>query len=860
MNTFHPFRLRLLAAAFSVGLGLAACNDEDVPVPQTEAGEQETELPDAWHDQRRTQPYPKETNEIVLNPPPFIVPEAMKTGERLQFALSRSASFAEDSTQVSEARPWCMYSPHRMLEPGTWYWRFRQADASGTSQGEWSAAYSFEIKPDIPVFVTPGAETFLESLPTCRLRLYCFLDADAEAARPDITSHEEYGKLIHRANTAIMYDYAGDPNPYDWDVTDKTKGYIHNLYQAAYLLPGNTTYKEKLAEVLRLMLSTPVSDDVLFRSNFASTNIAVIYAECYDMAYDLLTSAERTQAEAMMFRILSFYYPIQLGQEENHIFDNHFWQHNMRILFQCALLLHDHPQYGAYCREVLEYYYELWATRAPNGGFNLSGHWANGTGYFTANVMTLWYMPMLFNHLTDTDFLEHPWYQNAGKALVYSWPPNSVSAGFGDGGESDGTPDRQRVGFADFLARETGDGYASWYASQCATARVEDINLRFYRMVRRKSYEGSTLPAYAPKMAWYRDIGEVDIHSNLGGSDNMTLSFRSGPYGTNSHMGGNQNSFNLIFRGDYIYRIGGYYVGSGNRAYDLMCYRHSRGNNTILVNGIGQSFSQSSYGQVLRAMSGMNMAYCLGDASMAYRDTTTETRWVEAFQEAGLTQSVENGFGRTPLTKYRRHILVLYPRTVLIYDDLAASEPVTWQWMLHSPVQFSIRKDGNVLETVNEEQGFRTVTQQFSDLPPEMTQTDQTLVPITETPDPDYPPLWHLTSAYGSCATNRILTVIQVCADDEEPRAVRREGNVFRIGEYTVKAEMDGSLPAALTASSTGTRAVFSYSAENPVIEGSVYLRRTPYSALLYDEQNGSYAVTEQSDYVPADTRASVGR
>ena len=386
MNTFHPFRLRLLAAAFSVGLGLAACNDEDVLVPQTEAGEQETELPDAWHDQRRTQPYPKETNEIVLNPPPFIVPEAMKTGERLQFALSRSASFAEDSTQVSEARPWCMYSPHRMLEPGTWYWRFRQADASGTSQGEWSAAYSFEIKPDIPVFVTPGAETFLESLPTCRLRLYCFLDVDAEAARPDITSHEEYGKLIHRANTAIMYDYAGDPNPYDWDVTDKTKGYIHNLYQAAYLLPGNTTYKEKLAEVLRLMLSTPVSDDVLFRSNFASTNIAVIYAECYDMAYDLLTSAERTQAEAMMFRILSFYYPIQLGQEENHIFDNHFWQHNMRILFQCALLLHDHPQYGAYCREVLEYYYELWATRAPNGGFNLSGHWANGTGYFTASI------------------------------------------------------------------------------------------------------------------------------------------------------------------------------------------------------------------------------------------------------------------------------------------------------------------------------------------------------------------------------------------------------------------------------------------------------------------------------------------
>lgn len=860
MNTLLRFYSRLLTLVGLAGACLVACQDETPAFSPTDEV-QETLSPDAWHEQRRTQPYPKKTNELVLNPPPFIVPEAMKTGDKLQFALSRSASFVEDSTTLSAAVPWCMYSPHRRLEAGIWHWRFRQADEAGIPQGEWSQTYSFEVKEETPVFVTPRAETFLRNLPVCHPRLYCFLDADAEIARPGIEEHAEYRQLVNRAKTAMDYDYNADTNPYDWDVTDRTKSYIHNLYQAAYLLPEETAYAEKLAEVLRVMLShLPVSDEVLFYSNFAATNIAVIYAECYDLAYPLLTVSERAQAEELMYHILSFYYPVQLGEEENHIFDNHFWQHNMRILMQCALLLHDHPVYGVACREILEYYYELWTTRAPNGGFNLSGHWINGTGYFTANILTLWYVPMLFNYLTDADFLQHPWYQNAGQALTYSWAPGSVSAGFGDGGESEGTPERQRVGFADFLARETGDSYAAWYAAQCAQARAEDINLRFYRMVRQKTYDGSNLPANAPRMAWYRDIGEVDIHSDLGGKDDLTLSFRSAPYGTTSHTGGNQNSFNLIFRGEYIYRNGGYFLGSGNRAYDLLCYRHSRGHNTVLVDGIGQSFSQSAYGQVLRAMSGENIAYCVGDASMAYRDTTREERWVEAFREVGLTQTAEYGFGTTPLTRYRRHLLIFYPRTVVIYDELEASTPVTWQWLLHSPVRFALDStEENQAATENTSQNFRTVMQQFSDVPSSIFQTDQTLVPVSDTPNADYPPLWHLTIDFESSKANRILTVIQICADEEQPQQVWREGDIFHIGDYQVKAVMDPDNPAELIATSNISPALFSYSEENPIIEGKTYLRRMPYSALLYDSEKGVYCVTEQTDYVPVDTRSGKG-
>lgn len=67
--------------------------------------------------------------------------------------------------------------------------------------------------------------------------------------------------------------------------------------------------------------------------------------------------------------------------------------------------------------------------------------------------------------------------------------------------------------------------------------------------------------------------------------------------------------------------------------------------------------------------------------------------WVKNFENAGIAQTPENGFGTTPLTKYRRQVLMLYPDIVLVYDELEASEPVRWEWLLHSPCSSASRAD-----------------------------------------------------------------------------------------------------------------------------------------------------------------------
>lgn len=829
-----------------------SCSTDSLPEAPEEGTDSPTEAPDAYHDKTREKPYPKADNEIYLNPTPLIVPQAMKTGEKLQFSLSRQEDFSGTETILSTPEAWCMYNPHKTLKSGIWYWLFRSISANGTEQ-PWSETYSFEVKDDTPKFVTPTFDTFRNNAPRTHPRLFCFLDNGIEQARRTVTSHPEYKELISRAKAALNTDYSVYPNPYDKAADIKTS--IQHLYQA-YHLTQEKAYSDKMHAILTLLLSHPVSDAQLFASNFGSTDIAICFIEPYDLLYARLSPDERQKAEELMMRVARYYYKMYCGMQENLIFDNHFWQHNLRVLFQAAFVLYDKGGYAEEVLPMLQYYYELWTARAPASGFNRDGVWLNGAGYFTANTKTLYYLPSLFSYVTSKDFLQHPWYQNAGKAMVYTWPPQSKSASFGDSSEKGDEPDRQRVAFADFIARETGDSYAGWYAQQCRTTLQQDYELRLYRMVRSQSY-ATGFPSNTPKLIWYKDAGEVAIHSDLAHTDkNLSLCFRSSTFGSGSHTLSNQNSFNLLYRGVDVYRSSGYYLNFSD-AHNLMSYRHTRAHNTILVNGIGQPFSLKGYGNITRAMGGDHISYCLGDASHAYSGISDDPMWVEAFRTAGIEQTPENGFGTTPLTLYRRHILVLHPHTVVIYDELEASEPVRWDWLLHSPTRFAIDADRHVVTTTHPGKGFTTTTQLFSDQLTGLSQTDEFVVPPLAAPSPLYPNQWHLTAAFTPCAKTRILTIVRVGDAGKQLAAITRQGDVFHCGEYTVEATLDSGRAARLVATHWGSSATFSYAEENPVIDGGSYLRKYLHSSLLYDVEGGRYRVTEQTDYLPASTRVA---
>ncbi len=96
-NMHTKFRLSvylLFVVQLFIGCSSDPLPEPDVTQPETPAG-----VPDAYQDKIRTQPYPKADNELYLNPAPLIVPQAMKTGERLQFSLSRTEDFSSPETK-----------------------------------------------------------------------------------------------------------------------------------------------------------------------------------------------------------------------------------------------------------------------------------------------------------------------------------------------------------------------------------------------------------------------------------------------------------------------------------------------------------------------------------------------------------------------------------------------------------------------------------------------------------------------------------------------------------------------------------------------------------------------------------------
>lgn len=146
-----------------IPLTLLSCSDDSIP-DIDEPGGEEQESVESWHEKIRDKPYPTKENGLYINPAPLIVPQDMKKGDYLQFSLSRSADFKESETIMSDKTRWCFFNPHRVLEEGTWYWKFRSIDASGV-EGTWSEVYEFAVEADIPEFVTPASDVFMSNLP-----------------------------------------------------------------------------------------------------------------------------------------------------------------------------------------------------------------------------------------------------------------------------------------------------------------------------------------------------------------------------------------------------------------------------------------------------------------------------------------------------------------------------------------------------------------------------------------------------------------------------------------------------------------------------------------------------------------------
>lgn len=802
------------------------------------------QAPQAVHDNVRNTPYPQQGNALYINPAPLIVPMDMKKSYYLQFNLSRDENFSGSETILSKPVRWNIFNAHQELENGTWYWRFR----SVTKQGEelaWSKTYSFTVTSDVPKFVTPSVDKFLNNIPSEFPRMYPYLNETLEESRKHVRKDPEFEQLIADSRAALAFNIKTDTDPYG--KTTQLFEHHHNLL-TAYLMFQLDIYKEQMLKNIRILLANGNEDNAI-NNDFKAGELAYLLSSAYEYFYNDFTPKERKEIEDIVHKVLVKYYEHAIGYADNHVFENHFWQFTFRHLLQSALVMKD---VDPLAKEYLEYSYELWTARAPASGFNRSGVWHNGTSYFSANAITLSYVPMLYSYITGTDFFQHPFYQNVGLALAYSWLPNSLSSGFGDGHEKmNPKPLRVRSAFADFMARTTGDQYAAWYSS-LNTRYMNEAETRLYRMASGKKRPASNaLPSNTPQAVLFADAGEMIVHTDLDQLDkNLSLSFHSSPFGSGSHTHSNQNAFNLQYGGKPVYRAVGHYMNFSD-LHNLLSYRHTRAHNTLLVDGMGQGFTTRAYGHISRMFNGDHISYALGDASQAYKGVSEYPMWDKNFKAQGISQSREHGFGATPLKKYLRHIFLLHPNTIVIYDELEASKPVTWDWLLHSPIKFNIDPINNLFITKDPEGEFTSVAQMFSNQDFNLSQIEgyiaepnkKVAVRGEDLSDP-----WSLTASFKASKANRILTIIQLDVNGNKIAEIKRLSDSFECGDWTIKAELDPKKSASIYITNPKIKATFSAGLKHPEINGETVKLKNKNTSLLYDTFDGQWELKEAVD------------
>jgi hypothetical protein len=254
-------------------------------------------------------------------------------------------------------------------------------------------------------------------------------------------------------------------------------------------------------------------------------------------------------------------------------------------------------------------------------------------------------------------------------------------------------------------------------------------------------------------------------------------------------------------------------------------YQHTKSNNSVLVDGHGQPYSTEAFGWIRKLVSGEKVAYTLADASNAYSSRETN-------EDYGVK-------------KFYRHVLLLKPDIVVIYDELEASRDVQWTWLLHSLAR--IRKDGNSFTSTFPHAS--AAGRIWSSAPVAFALADTFDVPAVnwrgsrdasgkrKTYDDEQ---WHLKAETVKTPSCRFLAVLRISPEATAESIEGVDSENFReieTGDWEISCSLNPDEPASLHVKSRDGEATFIYE------EGS-----TPF---LAERSGGSEQIIPAEDVLP---------
>ena len=684
---------------------------------------------------------------VPLNPPSFtwIAPANAVTYD---VQWSGAAAFPAGSTTTVTGVTWPTYTHHTAFQPGVWFWRYRAVTGKGEATG-WSIARRVEVPASATEMPMPSVAQQRERVPASHPRLF-LRPEDLPRLRELAQGREAeaFAVLRKAADGYIRKGPTPEPankgsarekdNPelikYWWPNREQTEAACNEAETLAfvYLLTGDQTYGEAARRwVLHLASWDPAGNTNFALNCEAAKPMLYRPARAYDWAWDMFTADERAKVQAAMrARVIDAWNSGEVSRGTGHL-QRPYGSHANRVWHKIAEAgiafldeIPEAPRWLDYAVNKFFACYPVWSD--DDGG------WHEGVSYWSGyQNKVVWWLQVAQAAL-GIDGMKKPFFAHVGDYPLYLAPPHSPNAGFGDLSGRPITP----PAFLEYHLRArgaSGDGGRAGYWRDWAERGGMPTNGGFLGFLYR-----ANLPPLPPKRPLtelppskvFHGIGVASLHLTLADSrEDIHFALKSSPFGSQSHGHNAQNGFLLNAYGEALLVANTYRDLHGSKFhYD---YVHTtRAQNAVLVDGQGQiPHSAAATGRIVREDFRPGYDYVAGDATAAYG-------------------------GR--LTKAWRHVVFLKGARpcVVLYDELVAPRPATFQFMLHAPRAFAVDEAAGRLRVEQTKAGV-----EIAYLAPEslgFKQTDGFNPPPTR----EFPNLWHVEA--GTRAKRAEIGVVTV--------------------------------------------------------------------------------------------------
>lgn len=719
---------------------------------------------------------PADGASVALNPPSLTwVAPANAATYAVQW--SRDRAFPAAGTTTIEGIAWPTYTHSAAWAAGAHFWRYRAVTAKGEVT-EWSVARRVEVPAGVAALPMPTVAQQRAKVPAAHPRL--FLRPEDLPRLRELARGREAKAFMALKQAADGYIAAGPtPEPkhkgsarekdnaelikYWWSNRVQTEKACNEAEMIAfvYLLTGDKTYGEAARRwVLHLASWDPKGNTNFTLNCEAGKPMLFRPARAYDWAWDMFTPAERARVQAVMReRVIDAWNSSEVSRGVGHL-QRPFGSHANRVWHKLA-------EAGiAFLDEIPEA--PVWLDYAVNKFFSCypvwsddDGGWHEGVSYWSGyQSKAVWWLQVAQSAL-GIDGLKKPFFAKVGDYPLYLAPPRSPNAGFGDlSFRPINAPS-----FLEYHARArsvSGDGgnagYWRWWAKENGMHENEGF-LGFLYRANLPPLPAARPPTDLPPSKVFHGIGVASLHTTLLDSrDDVHFALKASPFGSQSHGHNPQNSFLLNAYGEAFLVANGYRDLHGSK-FHYQFVHSTRAQNAVLVNREGQiPHAATSTGRIVREQLTPAYDYVAGDATPAY--------------------------GKRLQKAWRHVVFVKGERPfVVMYDELVAPQPATFQFMLHALKKFAVDEAAARIRVDQPKAGLEVAY--LSPVPLTLAQTDGFVPPPTR----EFPNIWHVEA--GTTEKRSALGVVTVLmphrAGQAAPwQAKRTEGSEGVAVEVTI--------------------------------------------------------------------------